>query len=277
MLLEARVVQLEKELVTERRRVATLEADLQGAETSNLAAWTAKETKLLSTIKDLEKDKAKLQAKLEQTITIFEQRTTATISKVTSTLEDSDRKYRDADAKAKILERDLSSAKSNKEMLQKCVGDLEFAEQHVNSLMNDLNSMKKAHAGEVQALEAKVKTLQTELKQREAALHTSNEMLQRIDVDRKKEKDQLSTARGEHKQMLMDLKQQFETKISSLKTAHDAEVTRLQTEREAAARKEQQAHATVLQKQQWESKTEMERALERMQSEVVKSQKVSIL
>ena len=37
-------------------------------------------------------------------------------------------------------------------MLQKCVGDLEFAEQHAENLMLDLNSMKQTHAAEMQAL-----------------------------------------------------------------------------------------------------------------------------
>ena len=38
------------------------------------------------------------------------------------------------------------------EMLEKCVGDLEFAEQHAENLMLDLNSMKQTHAAEMQAL-----------------------------------------------------------------------------------------------------------------------------
>ena len=37
-------------------------------------------------------------------------------------------------------------------MLEKCVGDLEFAEQHAENLMLDLNSMKQTHAAEMQAL-----------------------------------------------------------------------------------------------------------------------------
>ena len=228
--LEARIAQLEKELADEQQQVKALLAKIADAATVQMQLEKA------------QKEKAKLQQKLEQTITVFEQRTSSTIEKVTATLEESDRKYREADAKAKQLEKDLATSQAS-------------------------------HAAEKQQLEAAAESLrqateslQKEQRQRDARLKTAEEGLAAAERERAKEKELFSALRSDHQQGVVDLKAQFDSKVNALRAAHEAETAKRNEEHATALR-----HA--IQQQNLESAKEMEAALDKMQTEVIKSQK----
>ena len=221
--LEARIAQLEKEVADEREQVKALQA-----KDTDAAA-------LKTQLEKVEKDKGKLQQKLEQTITLFEQRTSTTIAKVTTTLEESDRRYREADAKAKQFEKDLTASKA-------------------------------AHAAEKQQLEAAVEGLRADQRRHDARMKTAEEGLAAAERERAKEKEQLAALRGDHQRGVVDLKAQFDGKVNALRAAHEAETAKRSEEHAAALRR-------ALTQQKLESATEMEAALEKMQAEVIKSQK----
>ena len=246
--LEARVAQLEAELAAEYQLVASLRAEAQG---------TGK------TISALEKDKTKLRAKLERTITLFEQRTSATIDTVTATLQATDHKYQEAEARAQALTRDLAAATAGQETLRKCAEDLTSAEWHVGTLLADLADAREAHAADTHALQATVQSLQNALVQRDASLEQSAAHVVRVEADRRKEKEQMGALRNDHKQGLTELKSQFQLKVASMRAAHQAELATLADEH----RREQQQSLRTLGQQQLDSKCELERALALAQSQ----------